>query len=88
MLKVVTGHRVLKASRVSSEQQESGAFKAVKVFLEILVFKVQSETTDLVLVLKESKEIQVRRVPQEQTQPVHKVTKDFKVMMDLFLLLN
>ena len=86
MFKMVTVRRVLKASRVSSEQPESGVFKAVKVFLEIPAFKVHLETTDLVL--KESKETQVRRVPQEQTQPVHKVIRDFKVMTDLFLLLN
>jgi hypothetical protein len=88
MFKVVTVHKVLKAPRVSSEQPESGVLKVVEVFLEILVFKVHSETADLVLALKESRETRVRRVPQEQTQPVHRVTRDFKVMMDLFLLLN
>jgi hypothetical protein len=88
MFKVVTVHKVLKAPRVSSEQPESGVLKVIEVFLEILAFKVHSETADLVLVLKESKETRDHRVPQEQTQPVRRVTRDFKVMMDLFLLLN
>jgi len=54
MFKAVTVHKVLKVPRVSSEQPVSGVFKEPVVFLEILVFKVQSETTELVL--KESRE--------------------------------
>jgi hypothetical protein len=88
MLKVVMELRVHKEPKASSEQPESGVLKVVEVFLEILVFKVHSETADLVLALKESRETRDLKELLVQTQLDLRVTKVSKVMMDLFHHLN